>query len=169
MNQFTKIVTSCAAALLTMGIIQVTHATETANRAIAPSPIGLWKTIDDTTGKPKAIIQISETADKTLVGKILKIFPAPGHDQNERCTACEGDRHNQKIVGMVFLEKLKRESDNKRIWSGGEILDPKNGKVYHCNVNLSDNSQRLNVRGYIGLPLFGRTQTWLRVANIEKA
>lgn len=133
------------------------------------TPIGLWKTIDDVTGKPKAIVQISETTDKMLVGKILKIFPQPGHDQNELCTACEGDRHNQRIVGMVFLEKLKQNVDNKKIWSGGEILDPKNGKVYHCNVNIADNAEKLNVRGYIGLPLFGRTQTWVRANDKELA
>lgn len=132
------------------------------------TPVGWWKTIDDETGKVKAIVQITESKNKTLVGKIIKIYPRPGYDQNEICNACEGERHNKPIVGMVFLEKLNRSADTANAWTNGQILDPKNGKVYHCNVSLSENGENLNVRGYLGLPLFGRTQTWIRVNNLNE-
>lgn len=124
---------------------------------------GYWRTIDDVTGKPKAIIKISESEDHTLTGKILKIFPRPGYDQNEVCAACEGDKHNQRIVGMTVMNHVKADPDNQNLYTKGSILDPKNGKTYHCNVLLTQGGQQLEVRGYLGIPLFGRSQTWVRV------
>ena len=129
------------------------------------SPIGYWKTIDDVTGKPKAIVQISEAKDKTLVGQILKIYPEPGFDQNETCAACPGSKHNQRIVGMTILEGLAQNTDQANEWNNGKILDPKNGKEYRCLIQTVDNGQKLNVRGYIGIALFGRSQTWIRVKD----
>ncbi len=128
------------------------------------SPVGYWKTIDDVTGQPKAILQIFETGNQRLYGRILKIYPRPGYDQNEVCTACSGDKHNKRIVGMVIMMDLKQDKDNPDTWIDGQILDPKNGKTYHCKIRVIDAGQRLNVRGYLGMPLFGRTQTWLRVS-----
>ncbi len=133
----------------------------TASYAVnATSPVGVWKTIDDVTGQPKSIIQIYANADQTLSGRILKIFPSPGKDQNELCEACKGLRHNQKIVGMVILEGMKAEGDR---WDGGHILDPKNGKTYRCTFKLIHNGAELTVRGYIGIAAFGRSQVWERV------
>jgi len=134
---------------------------------INSSPVGLWKTIDDETGKPKAIVQISETANKTLSGKILKIYPRPGYDQHELCAACKGENHNKPIVGLVILKDLVQDSKNQDEWNGGDILDPKNGKTYHCKIQLAKNGQQLRVRGYIGIPLFGRSQVWLRTTNLN--
>lgn len=129
------------------------------------SPIGYWKTIDDVTGEPKAIIQINNTPQHTVYGRIIKIYPRPGYDQNELCTACEGVRHNQPIVGMIVLQGLKQSRDHQNEWQGGDILDPKNGKLYHCYIRLAEDNSKLHVRGYIGLPLFGRSQTWIRVSG----
>lgn len=133
------------------------------------SPIGLWKTIDDVTGKPKALVQIWETTDKTLHGRVLKVFTQPGVKPSEICTACEGERHNKRIVGMTIMENLKHSKDNKNEWGEGKILDPKNGKTYNCFIRLTENGQKLDARGYIGLPLFGRTQTWMRVNDLQTA
>lgn len=125
--------------------------------------LGYWRTIDDATGKPKAIIRITENQDHSLNGQILKIFPRPGYDQNEVCEHCEGDKHNQRIVGMTVMNNLKPDPDNVNRYVKGSILDPNNGKTYHCNVLLSSNGQQLQVRGYLGVPLFGRSQTWMKV------
>jgi len=125
--------------------------------------VGYWKTIDDVTGKPKAIIQIWEASDHRLTGRILKIWPRPGYDQNELCAACSGDNHNKRIVGMVILKNLQRDNTTPNLWSNGTILDPKSGKVYKSNLQVIRNGQAVLVRGYIGIPLFGRSQTWLRV------
>lgn len=129
------------------------------------SPVGYWKTIDDVTGQPKAILHIELSQQNRLFGRIIKIFPSPGKDQNEVCTACEGYRHNQRIVGMVVLENLKQNEETPKQWSEGTILDPLNGKTYRSTITLSDDGMKLRVRGYIGIPLFGRSQTWLRVMN----
>lgn len=124
------------------------------------SPVGYWKTIDDVTGKPKSILHITQTSDGSLQGQIVKIWPKPGKDENEVCEACEGEKHNQRIVGMVIMTGLK-QSDSE--WNGGDILDPNNGKTYHCIITVVDHGQKLHVRGYIGIPVLGRTQTWIRV------
>ncbi len=128
---------------------------------------GYWRTIDDVTGKPKAIINITRADDNSLRGQILKIYPRPGYDQNEVCAACQGNKHNQRIVGMFVMDKLKADAKNQGRYINGNILDPMNGKTYHCNVLMTGKGQQLEVRGYIGIPLFGRTQTWVRVPTLS--
>lgn len=123
------------------------------------SPVGFWKTIDDVTGRPKSILQISMTSNNTLYGKVVKLFPGA----MTTCTACEGEKHNKPILGMTVMENLKQTQGSSNEWSDGMILDPKNGKTYHVTIRVIDGGQKLNVRGYIGISLFGRTQTWLRV------
>lgn len=129
------------------------------------SPTGFWKTIDDVTGQPQSILHIWQLSDGSLNGRIVKIWPAPGKSENDVCTACDGDRHNKRIVGMIIMESLKQNSDKQNEWTGGQILDPTKGKFYHCKIKVVDNGQKLKVRGYIGVPLFGRSQTWLRVSG----
>ena len=130
------------------------------------SPLGYWKTIDDVTGETKSILHIYQ-ANNALYGKVVKIFPKPGHDQNEVCSACKGNRHNQPILGMVIMEGLKQNAANTAEWSGGQIIDPTNGKIYRCLITLTNNGENLKVRGYIGMALFGRSQTWARVPNAK--
>jgi uncharacterized protein (DUF2147 family) len=122
------------------------------------SPVGLWKNIDDESGKPKALIRITET-NGVLQGRIEKLFRGPNEDQNPKCDKCSGARKDQPIIGMSILDGLRKDGDE---YSGGEILDPNNGKVYHSTVELEDGGKKLKVRGYIGIPLIGRSQTWLR-------
>lgn len=122
------------------------------------SPAGLWKNIDDATGKPRALIRITESAG-TLQGKIEKVFPAPGESQNPTCEKCEGENKDAPIVGLVILSGLKKDGD---AYAGGQILDPDNGKVYRSKLQLIDGGKKLSVRGYIGMPLLGRSQTWVR-------
>ena len=122
------------------------------------SPVGLWQSIDDISGKPKALIRISEHKG-VLEGRIEQLYRAPGQDQNPVCDSCEGARHNQPVIGMVFMSGLKKDGDE---YNGGEILDPDNGKVYRSKIALRDGGRQLSVRGYIGVPLLGRSQTWLR-------
>ena len=124
--------------------------------------VGLWKTIDDTTRQPKALIQIEENSDHTLSGRIIKLFSQTNQPPAVLCTHCEGEKKNQPLIGMVILEHLKQSKENEKAWINGQILDPKNGKNYHCNVQLLENGQKLQVRGYIGLPVFGRSQIWLK-------
>jgi len=122
------------------------------------SPVGLWKNIDDHSGKPKALIRIVESGGE-LQGKIEKLFREPGQEPNPKCDKCTGELKDQPILGMTILTKMKRDGDQ---YGGGEILDPDNGKVYRSKLALIDGGKKLDVRGYIGIPLLGRTQTWLR-------
>ena len=120
-----------------------------------PSPVGLWKTISDTTGKPAGIVEITLT-DGEYSGRIVRSLD---HDGSAVCEKCTDGRKNQPIVGLVFLTGLRKSGDE---YTGGEILDPDNGKVYRAKMKLVDGGAKLDVRGYIGFALLGRTQTWLR-------
>ena len=127
----------------------------------AESPIGRWQTIDDETGKPKSIVEIEEAADGTLSGTVAEILQSD-HSANPLCTACEGERKDQPIIGMTILWDLKPEGQN--VWSGGTILDPSKGKTYRAKVTIpeGESADTLQVRGYVGIEALGRTQTWIR-------
>ena len=122
------------------------------------SPVGLWKNIDDVTGKPKALIRITENKGEVR-GQIEKLFLAAGENPNPRCDKCQGANKDQPVLGMVFMSGLRKNGDD---YSGGEILDPDSGKVYRSKLTLTEGGKKINVRGYVGVPMFGRTQTWVR-------
>jgi len=123
---------------------------------IAPlTPVGRWKTIDDKTGKPKAIVRIYEE-NGLLYGRIEATLQP---DAKKICDKCQDQRKNQPIIGMVILRGLKPHDAE---YSGGDILDPDNGSVYRCRLRLEDRGAKLSVRGYIGFSLLGRSQTWTR-------
>jgi uncharacterized protein (DUF2147 family) len=126
--------------------------------AAEPSPAGLWKTIDDQSGQPKGLVRIREVNGQ-YEGRIEKIFPKPGDDPAPKCDKCDGARRNQPVLGMTFLWGLTKQGDE---YQGGEILDPENGKVYRAKMKLADGGKKLEVRGFLGFSLFGRSQTWLR-------
>jgi uncharacterized protein (DUF2147 family) len=126
--------------------------------AQADSPVGTWQTIDDSTGQPKALVQISQDSDGALDGKVIKGL-GPNDQPDRRCTACTDARKDQLILGMTIIHDMKKEGDG---WDGGNILDPENGKVYKCKMHLENGGQKLVVRGYIGFSLLGRSQTWIR-------
>lgn len=124
------------------------------------TPAGLWKTVDDDTGKEKSLVRISE-AGGVYTGKVEKLLdPAR---QDARCDKCSDERKDQPVLGMTILRNIKQNAGDAALWDGGEILDPNNGKTYKLRVKPVDGGQKLEVRGYIGAPLLGRTQTWTRV------
>ena len=122
------------------------------------SPVGLWKTIDDETGKPKSLVRITEQ-NGVYQGKVEKLFREADQDQNPKCDKCDGANKDQPIIGMTILFNLKKDGDD---YSGGQILDPAKGKLFKSKLSLIENNKKLNVRGYIGFSLLGRTQTWIR-------
>lgn len=126
--------------------------------AAAGSPVGTWRSIDDKTKQERSIIRITEENGE-FKGAVEKIFDQPGDDPAHLCKECKDERKDKPIVGMTILWGLKKDGDT---WAGGEILDPKNGKIYRCKMTLSGDGKTLNVRGFIGISLLGRTQTWLR-------
>jgi uncharacterized protein (DUF2147 family) len=122
------------------------------------SPVGLWKNIDDVSGKPKALIRITET-NGVLQGKIEQLFREPNEDPAPKCDKCDDARKDQPVLGMTILSGLKKDGDE---YAGGEILDPNNGKVYKSKMHLTEGGKKLSVRGYIGVPMLGRSQVWVR-------
>ncbi len=124
----------------------------------AGSPVGTWRSIDDKTKQERSIIGITEENGE-LKGVVEKVFDQPGDDPAHLCKECKGERKDKPIVGMTILSGMKKEGD---AWAGGEILDPKNGKTYRCKMTLSEDGKSLKVRGFIGISLIGRTQTWHR-------
>ncbi|MEO6917892.1 MAG: DUF2147 domain-containing protein [Collimonas sp.] len=144
--------------LLLTAVASGTLLTPTAFAQDPNSAVGLWKNIDDHTGKPKALIRISDV-NGVLNGKIEKLLRDPSEDQNPKCIKCEGELKDQPILGMTIITGMQKDGGE---YNGGKILDPDNGKVYKSKMSLQDNGQKLDVRGYIGVPMLGRTQTWLR-------
>ena len=127
--------------------------------AQAATPAGLWKTYSDRTGQADGLVRITE-ANGELEGMVEKVFSPPAASANPLCEECRGELHNQPIVGMKILRRMRREGDG---YSGGEILDPDEGRVYRCTLRMVDAGRKLEVRGYVGIALFGRTQVWDRV------
>jgi len=138
---------------------------DTVSSDAALSPVGVWITVDDSTHKPKALIEITQLSDGALSGKLLTGL-GPDHKPHKRCTACTDERKGKLLQGMNIIRNLTRNGD---IWENGKILDPENGKEYHARMSLTDEGQKLVVRGYIGIPLIGRSQTWLRDPHPEAA
>ena len=122
------------------------------------TPVGLWKTIDDETGKEKSLVRISE-AGGTLSGKVEKLLDPAKADA--KCDKCSDERKDKPVLGMTIIKNVKRDATDATRWDGGEILDPNNGKSYKVRLTPQDGGKALEVRGFIGP--FYRNQTWIRV------
>jgi uncharacterized protein (DUF2147 family) len=118
--------------------------------------VGKWKTIDDKDGSAKSIVLVFKATNGKYYGKIEKLFKEP----EKLCTECEGANKGKPVMGMMIINNMV-ESDGKL--TGGTILDPKNGKVYKCKIEVLDNGAKLKIRGYKGISLVGRTEYWNRV------
>jgi uncharacterized protein (DUF2147 family) len=123
--------------------------------AADPAPFGVWKTIDDKTGTPKALVRIFERNGE-LFGKVEASLE--GH-KAKICDLCKDDRKNQPMIGMEIIRHMKKSGDE---YIGGDILDPETGKVYRCKFRTEEGGKKLDVRGFLGISLLGRTQTWIR-------
>ncbi len=125
------------------------------------TPAGLWKTIDDETRKEKSLIRITESGG-VYTGRIEKLLD-PATPPDAVCQKCSDDRKGQPLVGMTLVKGVRQSESDRDRWDGGEILDPNNGKTYKVRLAPAEGGKLLAVRGYIGAPLLGRTQTWIRV------
>ena len=120
------------------------------------SVVGKWKTIDDATGEAKSIVEVFSKSGK-IYAKVVDILdPAT---KNNLCKQCSGEDKNKPILGLTIIKGLSKDGSE---YNSGDILDPKNGKLYKCALTL-ESKDKLKVRGYIGFSLLGRTQYWHRV------
>lgn len=122
------------------------------------TPVGLWKSVDDETGKAKALIRIAEAGGE-LRGTIERLFNEKNENPNPVCAECSGPQKGQPIVGLTIISGMKKDGEK---YAGGQILDPGNGKTYRSTMEITDSGKKLKVRGYIGVPMLGRTQIWIR-------
>lgn len=122
------------------------------------TPVGSWTTIDDETGKPKSVVEIYEARDGTLAGRVDQILQSD-RGPNPVCDKCSGANKDKPVKGMVILWGIKQKGNT---WEGGKILDPASGKVYSVKVTPTEGGSKLEVRGFMGFSLLGRTQTWVR-------
>jgi uncharacterized protein (DUF2147 family) len=128
----------------------------------ASTPAGRWRTFDDKiAGKAKAIIVLYE--EKGLLFGRVETLVDP--DAVKICDKCSDERKGRPVTGMVVVRRMKKDGDE---YTGGDILDPKNGSVYRCKMRLVDQGRKLSVRGYLGFSLFGRSQTWTRDDSEQK-
>ena len=121
----------------------------------AQTIFGKWHSKNDKTGKVDSVIEVYEKNGKAFA-KIIEIKDP--ERQNSTCTNCEGENKGKKILGLNILTGLEKDEDE---WSGGNILDPRNGKIYKCYIKLVK-PNKLKLRGYIGFSLFGKTAYWER-------
>ena len=128
--------------------------------SIAEDITGMWQSIDDKTGAPKALVEIRKEANGTYAGKIVKITPRAGYTPKETCVDCPAPYTNKPILGLDVMTGLKQGEGLNYV--NGRILDPNSGKVYSMKAKLSSNGKRLHLRGYVGVSALGRNQIWLR-------
>lgn len=118
---------------------------------------GKWKTIDDETGKPKSVVEIFQDGE-VVKGRIAQLIDPS--EPNPVCKECPGDKKGKPIQGLEIIWDMHPKGDGE--WADGQILDPKNGKTYKCRLRLKDDGAKLEVRGFIGFSLLGRSQLWIR-------
>lgn len=122
----------------------------------AQSIVGKWKTFDDQTGDAKSIVEISEKGGK-YQGKVIEILNPAKKDS--KCEKCPGDDKGKPIEGLTIIKNLTKKGEE---FTGGTIIDPQSGKEYKCSIKTNGKT-KLEVRGYVGISLIGRTQTWTKM------
>ena len=123
-----------------------------AQAASKPTVIGRWTTVDDNTGKPRSVVEITLLNGK-LSGHIVDLYDKTRLEK--RCEKCPGDRKDQPIVGLEIIRDM---GPTGTAWENGTILDPETGKIYDCKLWLE--GEKLKLRGFVAF--FYRTQTWVR-------
>jgi uncharacterized protein (DUF2147 family) len=147
--------------LVVLSAVIMLGATSVSLRAAEPSAVGLWEQVDEKSGKPESWFKITER-NGAYEGNIVKIFFKPGEDENWVCDKCEGSERGKPVLGLALIKGMQRSGSS---YENGTIMDPRDGSVYRALMKLSPDGQKLEVRGFLGISLFGRSQVWNRLPD----
>lgn len=126
--------------------------------ARGPSPAGNWRTFDDQTGRERGLVHIDEKNGVVTGSVVSTVDPA---EAAHVCDKCDDDRRGKPLIGLEIIRGMQADGEG---WSGGRVLDPETGGIYRGKMHLEDGGSRLVLRGYLGISLFGRSQTWIRAS-----
>jgi len=128
-----------------------------------PSAVGLWEQVDEKTGQAESWFRITER-NGVYFGQIVKTFPKPGDEPPDKwlCSKCEGAERNSPVLSLQLIKGMQRSGLK---YENGTIMDPRDGSVYRALMELSPDGKHLEVRGYLGISLFGRSQIWNRLPD----
>ncbi len=130
--------------------------------AAPPSASGFWEAKDDD-GFTTAWFLFTEK-NNVYSARLVKGFRRPDATTPIKtiCTECPGEKKGAHIMGLTLFWGMKRDGLH---YTGGSVLDPRDGSVYHAKMDLSDDGQDLSVRGYLGIEMLGKTQVWHRLSD----